>query len=40
MNEDAELKVCKGCDAFLPYKPKAKSFFKKMKIFETIVCDM
>ena len=29
MNEDVELKVCKGCDAPLPYKPEAKSFFNK-----------
>ena len=29
MNEEVELKVCKGCDAPLPFKPKAKSFFKK-----------
>ena len=29
MNEEVELKVCKGCDAPLPYKPKVKSFFKK-----------
>ena len=40
MNEEVELKVCKGCDAPLPYKPKVKSFFKKMKIFVTIVYDM
>ena len=29
MSEDVELKVCKGCDAPLPYKPKFKSFFNK-----------
>ena len=27
MNDDVELKVCKGCDAPLPYKPDNKSFF-------------
>ncbi len=35
MNEDVELKVCKGCDAPLPYKPDVKSFFKNNKD----VCD-
>lgn len=25
--DDIELKVCKHCDAPLPYKPKEKSFF-------------
>ena len=35
MNEDVELKVCKGCDAPLPYKPKVKSFFKK----DDNICD-
>ena len=29
MNEEVKLKVCKGCDAPLPYKPETKSFFKK-----------
>ena len=35
MNEDVELKVCKGCDAPLHYKPEVKSFFNKDKD----VCD-
>ena len=29
MSEDIELKVCKGCDAPLPFKPKSKSFFSE-----------
>ena len=37
MNEEVELKVCKGCDAPLPFKPKTKSFLKKMRMFVTIV---
>ncbi len=28
-NDDLELKVCKGCDAPLPYLPLSKSYFKK-----------
>ena len=35
MSEDVELKVCKGCDVPLPYKPEFKSFFNKDKD----VCD-
>ena len=35
MNEDVELKVCKECDAPLPYKPQVKSFFNK----DMDVCD-
>ena len=27
--DDVELKVCKGCDAPLPYKPEKISYFKK-----------
>ena len=37
MNEDVELKVCKGCDAPLPYKPDVKSFFNKIKMSAMIV---
>lgn len=28
-DENIELKVCKGCDAPLPYKPEKISYFKK-----------
>ena len=38
MNEDLELKVCKGCDAPLPLQTKSyKSFFKKIKMYVMIV---
>ena len=35
--DDVELKVCKGCDAPLPYKPEKLVILTKEMIFAMIV---